>query len=80
MPKMSQAHNRVHQVFLGLKKPFDPTDIYTSMCKLLKLTDEAIDRGLGKLFRDGKLKAPEARAKPSRHGAASRRPEGDDQF
>lgn len=68
MPKMSQHHQRAHNAFLNLKKPYDATDIYTSMCKLMKLTDEAIERGLGKLFREGKLKTPEHKAKIRHHG------------
>ena len=66
---MGSKQTKVHNTFLGLKRPYDPTDLYTSMCKLMGLKEEAIERGLGKLFREGKLKssiAPPKRKKPSR--------------
>lgn len=69
MPSMTKAHTKAHTAFLGLKRPFDPTNVYISLCKLMGLKEEAIERGLGKLFREGKLKSPEDRArrsKPSR--------------
>ena len=67
MPQMTKAHTKAHAAFLGLKRPFDATNVYTAMCKLVGLKDESIDRGLGRLFRENKLKSPEdRRPKPGR--------------
>ena len=55
MAKMGTKQSKVHKAFLDLKRPFNPTDIYTVMCELSALKEDAIERGLGKLFKDGKL-------------------------
>lgn len=75
MAKMSQKQTKVHSAFLGLKRPFNPTDIYQSMCKLMGLKEDAIERGLGKLFREDKLKSPDEKRAAR---AASRPRAGDD--
>ena len=67
--KLSARQTACIKAFLDLKRPFDPTSVYIGMCKLVGLTDEQIERGLGKLFREGKLKSPDdrpRRVKPSR--------------
>ncbi len=77
MAGMGKKQTTVHKVFLGLKKPYDPTEVYSEMCKLVGLKDDSIERGLGKLFREGKLKPPVER--PRKIKRPSRAPrEGDD--
>lgn len=71
MPSMTKAHTRAHNHFLSLKRPFDPTNVYITLCKLVGLKDEAIERGLGKLFREGKLKSPEDRPRRPKPGRGS---------
>lgn len=77
MPKMSKHHHRAHTAFLDVHPDFEPTKVYEAFCKLMKLTDEAVERGLGKLFREGKIKpkAPKVK-KPKR----SSRPAASDDF
>ncbi len=76
MPSMTKAHTKAHNAFLALKRPFDPTNVYIAFCKLVGLKEEAIERGLGKLFREGKLKSPEDRPRKSKSNR-SRGPVGD---
>jgi hypothetical protein len=72
---MGKHHRRVHDAFTELKRPLDPVKVYETMCKLVKLSEDVIERGLGKLFRDGRLSNPrpkggrKAKRGPSRRGA-----------
>lgn len=61
MAKMGAKQTEIHKAFLALKRPFDPTAVYMAMCKLQKLGEDAIERGIGKLFKDGDLKPPQDR-------------------
>lgn len=61
-----KKHTAVHKAFLALDRPYTPQKIYIAMCKLTGLKEEAIERGLGKLFVDGKLKSDEQRRAPKR--------------
>ena len=63
---MSGRQLKAHKAYLSLKRPFNPTEVYTEMCQLVGCKTDAIDRGLGQLFREGKLKPPEER-KPKKH-------------
>lgn len=77
MPKMGSKHAKVHKAFSDLSRPFAPTKVYESMCRLMGLSEEVIERGLGKLFREGKLKSEEKPRgeKPGR--GSGRGPDGD---
>lgn len=72
--KMGKIHRRVHDAFCDLKRPFDPVDVYTAMCKLLKLGDDSIERGIGKLYTDKKLEPKEPKSKK---GQKAKRPADD---
>lgn len=73
--KMGAKHTKAHKAFLDLQRPFNATKVYEAMCKLVGLSEDAIERGVGKLFREGKLKAEEKRPKPG-----SKRPSPPDDF
>lgn len=62
--KMGKKHDTVHKAFLGLKRPLDATQVYETMCKLLKLGEEAVERGIGRLYKDGKLKRDDGEKRP----------------
>lgn len=67
MAKMGKKHAGVHAAFLELKRPLEPQKVYEAMCKLLKLGEDAIERGIGRLYKDGKLTAnPGGRRKPGK--------------
>lgn len=61
--KWGPKHKLAHSTFLNLHPEFEPIEIYKACCKLLKLGDEAVERGLGKLFAEGKLKSKEKKPK-----------------
>lgn len=63
---MGRKQQSVHKAFLDLHPEFEPQKVYESMCRLMKLGEEAIERGLGKLFKEGKLKTKEKRPKTSK--------------
>lgn len=68
---MGAKQVKVQKAFLDLSRPFQPTKVYVAMCKLVGLSEDAIERGLGKLFVEGKLRSeerPAKRSKPSRSG------------
>ena len=67
MAAMGSKQQGVHKAFLALKRPYDPTAVYIAMCKLVSLKEDSIERGLGKLFRDGDLKPPQDRVKKPTH-------------
>ena len=69
--KMGAKHTKVHKAFLDLSRPFSPTKVYEAMCKLVGLSEDATERGIGKLFREGKLKTEE-RAKVRRPKRSAR--------
>ena len=64
--KWGPKHVAVHKAWLDLHPDFEPTAVYKKLCQLLKLKEEAVERGLGKLFAEGKLKNKEKRP-PKRH-------------
>lgn len=73
--KLGARHMRAHKEFLDLHPEFEPVKVYESLCKMLNLGAGAVERGLGKLFKDGKLKTKEKKPKTSKkHARAS----GDD--
>lgn len=79
--KWGPKHVAVHKAWQEMHdQDFEPTKVYGILAKLLKLKDEAIERGLGRLFREGKIKpkqkAPKIR-KPARRASA---PRGGDDF
>lgn len=76
--KMGAKHVKVHKAFLDLSRPFQPTKVYESMCKLMGLSEDAVERGLGKLFKEGKLRSEEKPAKQGKSGGGSGR--GPDDF
>ena len=61
--KWGPKHVAVHKAWLDLHPDFEPTAVYKKLCQLLKLKDEAVERGLGKLFSEGKLKTKEKKPK-----------------
>ena len=67
MAAMGSKQQGVHKAFLALKRPYAPTAVYIAMCKLVSLKEDSIERGLGKLFRDGDLKPPQDRPKKTKH-------------
>ena len=72
MAKMSGKQTKVHNAFLGMKRPFDATEVYVTMCKLQGLAEDSIERGLGKLFKEGKLKPPQDRPRKKKKAAPAR--------
>ena len=70
--KWGPKHKLVHKSFLDLHPEFEPVEIYKTFCRLLKLGDEAIERGIGKLFSEGKLKPKERRPKKSKRSKSGR--------
>ena len=73
--RMSAKHAKMHKLFVDLSRPFNATRVYEAMGKLVGLTPDNIDRGLGQLFREGKLKSEE---KTPKHSKPSRRENPDD--
>lgn len=71
--KMGKHHKRVHEAFTDLKKPFDAVKVYEAMCKLVKLGEDAIERGIGKLYKDGHLTPKEGDGKRRKLGKAGKR-------
>lgn len=66
--KWGPKHVAVHKAWLDLHPEFEPTAVYKKLCQLLKLKEEAVERGLGKLFSEGKLKTKEKKPKTRKHG------------
>ena len=65
--KWGPKHQSAHKAWTEMhEKDFDPVVCYSVVCKLLKLKDEAIERGVGRLFREGKIKPKEKRPKKSK--------------
>ena len=64
--KMGAKHVKAHKAFLDLSRPFQPLKVYEAMCRLANVADDAIERGVGKLFREGKLKSEERASKSSK--------------
>ena len=64
--KMGSRQQAVHKAFLELHPEFEPTKVYEALCKAVKLSEDAIERGLGRLFKEGKLRSKERRPKHKR--------------
>lgn len=73
--KWGPKHQTVHKAWLELHPEFDPVAVYKTLCKMLKLGEEAAERGIGKLFTDGKIKSKQPKAKGAKR---SKRPAIDD--
>ena len=69
---MSAKHAKMHKIFADLSRPFNATRVYEAMGKLVGLTPDNIDRGLGQLFREGKLKSEEKCPKPRKFGRGAK--------
>ena len=65
---LGKRHQRAHKAFLDIHPEFKPVEIYEALCDMLNLGAGAVERGLGKLFKDGKLKMKE---KPRKSGKRS---------
>ena len=63
----SKKHDHMHEHWIELKKErFVPVKVYQVLGKLLKISEAAIERGIGKLFADGHLKPPSDKPRKSK--------------
>jgi hypothetical protein len=60
---MGKKQQVAHKEFLNLHPEFKPVEVYKALCKLVKVGEDAIHSGIGKLFAEGKLKSQEKRPK-----------------